>query len=168
MSYPIEPLRSDLNKKDFSCGKQLLDNYLQKQAGQDVKRKLCAVFAMTEGTTIIGYYTLSNAGINREMIPEDLRKKMPASYTDLPATSLLGRLAINEKYRGKGLGELLLLDALKRNNQVSQAQIGSMAIIVDPLDENAEAFYKKYDFISLPDSKKMFLPMQSISSLFKP
>lgn len=167
MSYPIEPLRSDLNKKDFSCGKPLLDNYLQKQAGQDVKRKLCAVFAMTDGTTIVGYYTLSNTSINREIIPEDLRKKMPASYTDLPAT-LLGRLAVNEKYRGKGLGELLLLDALKRSFEVSQAQIGSMAIIVDPLDEDAEAFYKKYDFISLPDSKKMFLPMLSIAPLFKP
>ncbi len=167
MNYPIEPLHSDLNKKEFSCGKPFLDNYLQKQAGQDVKRKLCAVFAMTEGTMIIGYYTLSNASINRELIPEDLRKKMPASYTDLPAT-LLGRLAVSEKYRGKGLGELLLLDALKRSYAVSYAQIGSMAVIVDPLDEDAEAFYRKYDFISLPDSKKMFLPMQSIAPLFKP
>ena len=167
MSYPIEPLSSDLNKKDFSCRKPLLDNYLQKQAGQDVKRKLCAVFAMTEGTTIVGYYTLSNTSINREIIPEDLRKKMPASYTNLPAT-LSGRLAVDERYRRKGLGELLLLDALKRSYQVSQAQIGSMAVIVDPLDEDAAAFYQKYDFISLPDSKKMFLPMQSIASLFKP
>ncbi|RYE16394.1 MAG: N-acetyltransferase [Sphingobacteriaceae bacterium] len=167
MSYLVEPLRSDLNKKDFSCGKPLLDNYLQKQAGQDIKRKLCAVFAMTDGITIAGYYTLSNASINRELVPEDLRKKMPGSYTDLPAT-LLGRLAVDKKYRGKGLGEFLLLDALKRSYEVSQAQIGSMAVIVDPLDEDAEAFYRKYDFISLPDAKKMFLSMQSIIPLFKP
>lgn len=166
MSYPIEPLHAELNKKEFSCGKSLLDNYLQKQAGQDVKRKLCAVFVMTEGMAIVGYYTLSNASVNRKIIPEELRKKMPESYADLPAT-LLGRLAISEKYRGKGLGELLFLDALKRSYEVSQSQIGSMAIIVDPLDEDAKSFYEKYDFISLPDSKKMFLSMQNVALLFK-
>lgn len=73
-----------------------------------------------------------------------------------------------KRSRGKGLGELLLLDALKRSYKVSQAQIRSMAIVVDPLHEDAEAFYRKYDFISLPDSRKMFLPMQSIVPLFKP
>lgn len=165
MSYPIEPLHAELNKKEFSCGKPLLDNYLQKQAGQDVKRKLCAVFTMTEETVIVGYYTLSSTSINRELVPEEIRKKMPGSYADLPAT-LLGRLAVSEKYRGKGLGELLLLNALKRSYQVSRSQIESMAILANPLDESAVSFYEKYDFISLPDSKKMFLPMQNVALLF--
>jgi len=63
------------------------------------------------------------------------------------------------------LGELLLMDALKRSCDVAR-QIGSMAVVVDPLDKEAERFYQKYGFILLPDSGKMFLTMDSISQLF--
>jgi hypothetical protein len=54
MSIKIELLSSSLNKKDFSCGKEMLDNYLNFQVSQDIKRKLCVVFAMFEDTTIMG------------------------------------------------------------------------------------------------------------------
>jgi hypothetical protein len=55
-------LHSSLNKKDFCCGKSLLDNYLHIQASQEFKRKHCVVFALFEDTVIEGCYTLSNAG----------------------------------------------------------------------------------------------------------
>jgi ribosomal protein S18 acetylase RimI-like enzyme len=84
----------------------------------------------------------------------------------LPAT-LLGRLAVDSKHKGQRLGELLLLDALKRSYEVSLSSVGSMAIIVDPLDEEAVRFYKKYGFILLPDSGKMFITMDTVSELFK-
>lgn len=96
MSYKIEALNSSLDKKDFCCGKALLDNYLQKQAGKDIKRKLCVLFALTEGTTIKGYYMLSNDSIPRDLIPEIIQKKMLPSYQNLTAT-LLGRLAVDER-----------------------------------------------------------------------
>lgn len=89
---------------------------------------------------------------------------MPSSYHNLPAV-LLGRLAVDKNYKGKRLGEYLLLDALKKSFEVSLSYIGAMAVIVDPLDADAEKFYAKYDFIRL-DSGKMFLPMQTIGSLF--
>ena len=60
----------------------------------------------------------------------------------------------------------LLVDALKRSYEISKS-IGSFAVIVDPLDENAVQFYKKYGFILLPDSGKMFLPMQTIKAAFE-
>jgi predicted GNAT family N-acyltransferase len=165
MSYPILPLQSGFNKKDFSCGKDMLDNYIQKQASQDLKRRLSAVFAMVDDSRVIGYYTLSSTSVSRELVPEDVQKKMPPSYHDLPAT-LLGRLAVDQNYKGQRLGEYLLMDALKVALDASEKHIGSMALIVDPLDEDAEAFYAKYDFIKL-DSGKMFLPMQTIGALFK-
>ena len=92
-------------------------------------------------------------------------KKLPPSYQDIPAT-LLGRLAIDSVYKGQGLGELLLIDALKRSYDVSKSNVGSMAVIVDPIDENAVKFYEKYGFIRLPDSGKMFIAMESIAQLF--
>lgn len=162
MSYPIEPLHSGLNKKEFKCGKDLLDNYLHKQAGQDIKRRLCTVSVMVDGERIIGYYTLSSTSIARELVPEQVQKKMPPSYYNLPAI-LLGRLALDENYKGQRFGEYLLMDALKKCYDVALTHIGAMAVIVDPLD--AEAFYTKYDFTKL-DSGKMFLTMQTIAELF--
>ncbi len=164
MSVKIDLLNSLLNKKDFSCGKPLLDNYLHTQASQDVKRKLCVVFALFEDTAIKGYYTLSNSSIPAELIPEAIRKKMPGSYTSLPVT-LLGRLAIDEKFKGQGLGGILLIDALQRSLAVASESLGSIGVVVDPLDEDAAAFYEKYGFTLLPDSGKMFLPMADIAQL---
>ena len=89
---------------------------------------------------------------------------MPGAYDLLPVT-LLGRLASDEKYKGAGLGKLLLVDALKRSCEVSRF-IGSMAVVVDPIDKDAVPFYAKYGFVVLPDSKKMFLPMKTIEQLF--
>jgi predicted GNAT family N-acyltransferase len=164
--YLTVPLDSKHKKSEFTCGNTYLDNYIQKQAKQDIKRKLSACFVMTnEENEIKGFYTLSNAGIPREVIPEEIKKKLPRAYESLPVT-LLGRLAISEKNKGQGLGKLLLIDALKRSLEVSKV-IGSMAVIVDPIDENAVKFYIRFGFISLPDSKKMFLPMKTIEQLFK-
>ena len=153
-----------LNKKDFRCGAAMLDNYLHTQASHDVKRKLCVVFVLFEDTVIKGYYTLSNASIPAELMPEAIKKKMPGSYKTLPVT-LLGRLAINTKFKRQGLGGILLIDALKRSLAVAGESIGSIGVVVGPLDEDAVAFYKKFGFILLPDSGKMFLPMADVAGL---
>jgi len=166
MEYKTVPLNRGHKKQDFTCGKELLDNYLRKQAKQDVKRKLTACFILPdENQNVIGYYTLSSAAIPREIVPEDIKIKLPKSYENLPAT-LLGRLAIDKKFAKQGYGELLLIDALKRSYDISISSIGSMAVIVDPIDAQAVIFYRKYGFIDLPDSGKMFLPMKTIAQLF--
>jgi predicted GNAT family N-acyltransferase len=164
MSVGIEILNSLFNKKDFSCGKEMLDNYLRTQAGQDVKRKLCVVFVLVDGTTIKGYYTLSNSSVSAEFMPNAVKKKMPGSYKTLPVT-LLGRLAVDIHFKGQGLGTILLIDALKRSFDVANKSLGSIGVIVDPLDDDATAFYQKFGFILLPDSGKMFLPMVDIAAL---
>ncbi|HRX29531.1 MAG TPA: GNAT family N-acetyltransferase [Saprospiraceae bacterium] len=167
MNQISEPLNSTHKKSDFSCGKEMLDKYLHRQANQDIKRKLTACFVVKEKHTelIKGYYTLSNNSIPLEDIQDNIRNKMPKSYTSIP-TTLLGRLAIDNKFKGQGLGKLILIDALKRSFELSKI-IGSFAVIVDPIDEDAERFYDKYGFLKLPDSKKMFLPMKTIGQLFQ-
>ncbi|QLE01047.1 GNAT family N-acetyltransferase [Galbibacter sp. BG1] len=167
MSQLSEPLNSAHKKSDFSCGKEMLDNYLHKQANQDIKRKLSACFVIKEEQTelIKGYYTLSNNSITSEDIPDQIRKKLPNSYKTIP-TTLLGRLAIDTNFQGQGLGKLILIDALKRSFELSKT-IGSFAVIVDPIDIDAERFYDKYGFLKFPDSGKMFLPMKTIGQLFQ-
>ncbi len=162
-----EPLNSAHKKSEFSCGKEMLDNYIHKQAKQDVKRKLSACFVINDKSTnlIKGYYTLSNNSISQEFIPAEIQKKLPKSYETIP-TTLLGRLAIDLRFQGQGVGKLLLMDALRRSYNISKT-IGSFAVVVDPMDQNAENFYHKYGFIKLPDSGKMFLPMKTIKQLFE-
>lgn len=167
MSQISEPLNSKHKKSDFSCGKEMLDNYLHKQANQDIKRKISVCFVIKEVETdlIKGYYTLSNNSIPLELVPNEIRKKLPRSYEAI-RTTLLGRLAIDNKFQGQGIGKLILVDALKRSYELSKT-IGSFAVVVDPIDKDAESFYDKYGFIKLPDSGKMFLPMKTIGQLFE-
>jgi ribosomal protein S18 acetylase RimI-like enzyme len=167
MMYLTESLSPLHNRKGFSCGNELLNNYLQYQANQDIKRKLNACFVLTDKKTnlVQGYYTLSNNSIPLDLVPEKIKKKLPGSYSSIP-TTLLGRLAVDIKLQGRGIGKLLLIDALKRSFQIAE-YIGSFAILVDPIDKEAEDFYTKYGFIKLPDSGKMFLPMKTVKQLFE-
>ncbi len=168
MAYITVPLVTSHDKAAFSCSKDMLDRYLHKQAGQDMKRHLSVVFVLPEekeGVRIKGYYSLSSDNIPYDQVPLNIQKKMPSSYTSLP-TTLLGRLAVDKNFQGQGLGERLLLDALKRSYDISTSTVGSIAGIVDPLDKAANAFYAQYGFISLPDRGRMFLPMKTIKQLF--
>ena len=166
MSHLTEVLNSTHEKTDFSCGKNILDNYFIHQASKDVKRKSSACFGKVDSETghIQGYYTLANSSIPLHLVPVELQIKLPKSYTSVPAT-LLGRLAIDHRYQGKGIGKLLLMDALYRSYENSN-HMGSFAVVVDPLDLEAENFYLRYGFIKLPDSGKMFLAMKTLKDLF--
>jgi predicted GNAT family N-acyltransferase len=166
MSYLSTLLKSVHRKNDFDCGKAMLNSYIQQQANQDMQRHLSVCFVIVDNDDLVkGYYTLSNAGIDRDLIPEHIKNKLPKSYNNLPVT-LLGRLARDKKYMGERLGEILLLDALKRCYDTS-ATVGSMAVVVDPIDEEAKNFYLKYGFVLLPDSRKLFLTMKTIGNLFE-
>jgi len=166
MTYKTTLLATTHEKAKFTCGKVMLDNYIQKQAKQDVKGKVSVCFVLSDDNKEIkGYYTLSNGSIPRFQLPESIIKQIP-KYKDLPVT-LLGRLAIDNKFKGQKLGALILLDALKRSFDISATSVASMAVIVDPIDQEAIDFYTKFGFILLPDSGRMFLPMGTIEQLFK-
>ncbi|MBS1578296.1 MAG: GNAT family N-acetyltransferase [Bacteroidetes bacterium] len=154
------------NRREFDCGKEMLNSYIQYQASQDVKRKLSACFVLKDNQSglIQGYYTLSNNSIPLDLFPAEIQKRLPQSYTSIPVT-LLGRLAIDKRFQGKGIGKILLIDALKRSYGLSNT-IGSFAVMVDPIDMEAELFYEKFGFIKLPDSGKMFIAMQTLKALF--
>jgi len=154
------------HRKEFDCGNTSLNNYIQTQVSQDVKKKLAACFVLlsSDEITVHGYYTLSNGSIPYESLPEGLRIKYPKSYNYIPVT-LLGRLAIDTNVKGKGLGSKILIDALKRCLVVSENELGSVAVIVDPIDQQAERFYHHFGFVKLPNSGKMFLDMKTIKQL---
>lgn len=152
------------NRSDFQCEEESLTTYIQKQVSQDVKKGLAACFvAINDQQKVLGYYTLTSESLGRDTIPEKYRKKIPRSYNG--PVILLGRLARHVSQKGTGLGEHLLLDALFRSYTLSKQSIGAMAVVVDPINEYATKFYSRYGFIQLPDSDRMFLPMNVISKI---
>ena len=165
-NFKIEPLGKKHDRAAFFCGKDSLDQYLKNQAGQAVGKNLTAVFVLTpDGKKIAGYYTLSSYAVKLDEIPEDIAKKL-TRMKEIPAT-LLGRLARSVEFRGQGIGEILLVDALKKAFQNS-THVASWAVIVDAKDEEAAEFYKRYGFISFPSrANRLFLPMTSIQKTFR-
>jgi predicted GNAT family N-acyltransferase len=164
MALSIQHLEKSHSKSTFDCGHSLLNDYIKKQEGQDVRRDLSACFVLTDEKDVVnGFYTLSANSIKKDEFPELLQKKLPPNYTDI-ATILLGRLAIDNTRKGNGWGEFLLVDALFRCLDISES-LGTMAVVVDPIDKTAQSFYEKYGFILLPGSGKMFLPIKTIKQL---
>ncbi|MBD2318566.1 GNAT family N-acetyltransferase [Phormidium tenue] len=156
-------------RADFCCGQENLDNYIYKQASQDIKRKVSTVFVLIDAAdpklNILGYYTLSSYTIEIEYLDQSFAKNLPR-YPQLPAT-LLGRLAIDNQQKGKGFGELMLLDALKKTLSASK-QIASLAIIAEALDDSAVSFYLKYGFQKfIQNPMKLYLPIKSIEDILK-
>ena len=152
-------------RKSFSCGVDSLDTYFHKQVGQDSRKRIAVTYVLHDqhANKVAGYYTLSATVIELMVLPETVRKKLP-SYPYLPAT-LIGRLAVDETYKKRGLGEVILIDAMKRSYRAS-VEVASFAVVVDASNSSAEKFYKKYGFLDLSVStRRLFLPMSIIADL---
>lgn len=166
MVLKIEPLDGRKHiRTNFFCGKDSLDSYIRKQATQDLKRRVATVFVLIDepNFTVLAYYTLSSYTVDISVLDEDFAKNLPR-YPLLPAT-LLGRLAVDAKQKGKRLGELMLVNALRKSLNVS-SQVASLAVIAEALDENARNFYIRYGFQQFKqDPMKLYLPMKSIVEL---
>jgi predicted GNAT family N-acyltransferase len=148
----------------FSCGSPELDRYIREQASQDVKRDVARVFvALQAGApTVCGYYSLSATSFQRESLPADQAKRLPRY--PVPA-AVLGRLAVDNGMKGKGLGAFLLMDALNRILLATQV-LAVHALIVDAKDGAAAAFYRKYGFVPFTgEARRLFLPIATIRKL---
>lgn len=167
-SFRVEQLSNQPGRTVFSCGVEALDRYLKQQASQDLKRKLAVVYLLIDSATnaIAGYYTLSSFSIDVSSVPEEQTRKV-GRYPVVPAI-LIGRLARDLMYRGKGIGELLLADALQRAQSLS-SQMGAWAVVVDAKDAHARQFYESFGFLStVDDEHRLFLPMKTIEESLRP
>ena len=164
--YNIEPL-GDHDRAAFSCGNASLDRYIREQASQDVKRGLASVFVITakdDPKQILAYYTLSSRELKLDQLPEEIAKKA-GKYGHVGVT-LLGRMAVAEKYKRTGLGVLTLMNALHKS-LLAATDVASLAVFVEAIDSDAANFYRKYGFIELPEDKlKLLLPMKTIAKSF--
>jgi ribosomal protein S18 acetylase RimI-like enzyme len=162
--FRLAPLDATHDRTAFDCGSEPLNRYLREQVSQDVRRRVAACFvALADGQRIAGYYTLASAGLLLAELPASTGKKLPR-YPTVPAVRM-GRLAVDQAFKGHGLGGALLADALDR---AARSEIAAYAMIVDAKDEAAAAFYQHHGFIALPDSPlTLFLPLATVQPSHK-
>lgn len=160
--YLIEPLDGARHRREqFVCESPQLTDFLQKQARKEMAARASACFvfvAANDPDRIVGYYTLSQTSVRSQTLPESVAKKLPR-YADLGAT-LIGRLARDLAWRGKEIGRLLLVDALRRSLRLS-TEVGAVVVVTDPKDNKARAFYESYGFQAL-DEIRLFIPMKEL------
>lgn len=149
--------------KHFSCGSAKLDEYLKRFAKGNHKKGIGKTFLLKEDKAILGFYTISMGSIEFASVPEDKKVGLPKYPTPV---AKIGRLAVDEKAKGKGIGKFLLIDAFRRIYEASQS-VAAFAIIVDAKDETAKEFYKYFGFTEYQDSEfSLFLPIETLHKLF--
>jgi len=148
----------------FDCGEPGLNEYLKTRLNQQMKRGVTVGYVLvTRAGRIAGYVTLSNGELPVGIIPEGqgFPVKLP-----LPST-LIGRLAVDEAFKGRGLGGDLLVHALRVAVETAE-QVTSAVIEVDALDDRARRFYKHYGFARLPDDAlHLYMPMADAQALVR-
>ena len=160
----IEPLGPDHDRASFSCVEPTLDNYIRRQASQDARRRVARVFVALSvpPDRVVGYYTLSASSFEKDNLPAELARRLP--HYPVPA-AVIGRLAVDLRSQGCGLGEILLLDAIHRVVRAGET-MGVYAVVVDTLHDRASAFYERYGFTPFPsEPHRLFLPLRTFEQL---
>jgi GNAT superfamily N-acetyltransferase len=153
----VEPLGKHHDRTKFSCGEPELDDWFRRRAGQDERRNVARVFvAFDDELGVVGCYSLGSFTLSMSDLPDEIARKLPR-YDAIPAP-LIGRLARDERVRGRGVGELLLADAIRRILGAGRT-IAVFAIVVDAKDERAASFYRRFGFRPFPSRpRRLFLP----------
>lgn len=157
------PLLPSDDVGSFDCGAESLNGWLRTRALKNelagASRTFVSIDSATE--TVAGYYCLSASSLLLEDAPGSVRRNMP----DPVPVILIGRLAVDRKFAGQGLGASLLQHAILKGLEASRI-VGARAFIVDALDDEAELFYAKYGFTLMPPASKraMFLLVKDAES----
>jgi len=162
-SVRIEPLGPSLgpshDRAAFRCGNESLDRYIREQATQDTRRGVARVFVAVmpeEPQRIAGFFTLSAAWVVASDLPPEVAKRLPRH--PVPA-ALVGRLAVETGFARRGLGSILLADAVKKAMAAAE-MVAMTVVVVDPIDDAARAFYSAFGFRSLQAPQRhMFLTL---------
>ncbi len=162
--WHIELLDKRHEREAFTCGEQSLDAFLRTHAGQNARRDISRTYVAVaeESAAVAGYYTLSTGSVAFADLPEDVANRLPKYPVP---TAHLGRLAVDQNHQRRGLGGILLVDALKRICNLAD-QIGIHAVTVHALNTRARGFYRAHGFLPLCDDElHLFLPMATIRKL---
>jgi ribosomal protein S18 acetylase RimI-like enzyme len=162
--FRLAPLGAEHDRGSFHCGEEALDRYFQTQATQDIRRRVANCFVAVEVASgqVAAYYTIAAASIPLVELPPEEAKRLPR-YPTLPAVRI-GRLAVDKRFQGRGLGGALLVDATRRTLQAAPAVY---TLVVDAKNDTAVAFYQRYLFRPVVGrARSLFLPLATAQKVF--
>jgi GNAT superfamily N-acetyltransferase len=150
------PLTDDHELSPFACGEPSLDDWLKRRALTNQARGASRTYVVAEGRRVVGYYSLASGALALSVASGPVRRNMP----DPIPMVLLGRLAIDLAWQGRGLGSALLQDAVVRTRTASDI-LGIRGILVHAISEEAKAFYEHYGFLASPvQPMTLILPLK--------
>lgn len=130
---------------DFSCGDATLDAWLKRRARANQVSGASRTYVVAEGKRVIAYYCLASGAMEAADAPGNIRRNMPSPIP----MAILGRLAVDDAFKGKKIGAAMLQDAVLRAGQAAGI-VGIRGILVHAIDEKAAAFYSHYGFQASP------------------
>jgi GNAT superfamily N-acetyltransferase len=130
----------------FDSGERALDEWLRRRAAQNETSGASRTYVVCSGEKIVaGYYSLAVGAATHEQVPGRIKRNMP----DPLPVMILGRLAVDKAFQGKGIGTGLLQDAVLRTMQAAEIA-GIRALLVHAISDAAKRFYEAYGFIASP------------------
>jgi GNAT superfamily N-acetyltransferase len=147
---------------NFDCGKLPLDEWLRTHAlKNDGKASRC--FVVCSGRAVVGFYALAAGAVRHDQVSGALKRNMPPQIPVI----VLGRMAVDKTQQGRGLGDALLRDALRRALSVAN-EIGARAVLVHAIDHEVVPFYLRYGFKPFPEGElTLFLSVSEVAAALK-
>ena len=156
-------LTADHDLEGFDCGDAGIDAWLVDHAQASQKADLARTYLALDGATIAGYFSLTTGSIRPEAAPQRYARGMPRH--PIP-TILIARLAVDRRYQRQRVGSRLLAEALRLAVTASDT-VAARLVVVDAIDDNAAAFYRRWGFIDVPENpRRLFRKMSDISRAF--
>lgn len=136
-------LKPEHRPDGFDSGTSSLDDWLKRRARANQASGASRTYVVAEAGKVVGYYSLASGALALAEAPGGVRRNMP----DPIPMAILGRLAIDRSWQGRGLGAALLRDAVERT-RAAAAILGIRGLLVHALTEEAKAFYEHHGFVA--------------------
>jgi GNAT superfamily N-acetyltransferase len=163
--FRLESLRRDHARRQFRCGEHAVDDWLATKALQHQEKHLWATKVLVdEADVLAGYYTLATGQVDFSDLPADVVKRLPRRL--LPV-AILAWLGVSTAHQGRGLGSLLLAQALRDCFEAGKT-FAFIAVVVDCLNDAAKRFYQRWDFQELPGHPyRLFLSAGNLDQMME-
>ena len=149
---PPEPIGARHDISQFGSGISGIDAWLRSRAQLNESKGGARTYVVCDGDRVVGFYSLAASAVEKNRLSSRVGRAMPEPVSAI----LLGQLAVDARYQGKGLGAGLLADAARRSLAAADV-IGARAVVVHALDEGAKSFYERFGFRAFSDRETLML-----------
>lgn len=138
-------LGADHIVEDFDCGEELLNEWLRTKALRNQRDGGSRTWVVLDGRRVVACYASSTAVLMRSHATKRAARNQP---DPLPAV-LLGRLAVDADYQGRGLAAALLKHFVLKSLEIAELT-GVRLLLVHAKNDAARRFYLRYGFEASP------------------